>query len=80
MEWRCPAEFESAVALDEEAIAHFDQVLAVETSGEYYEGSLGGKGMCLAQLGRIDEAIATFEEALKIAEPFYEHHRQLALC
>ena len=72
-----------AEAYNQRAIAHFFQGRFAESVEDcrktldrnpYHTGALAGMGQCLIRLGRRDEAIQTFRQALKI-QPFNESLR-----
>jgi tetratricopeptide (TPR) repeat protein len=73
-----------AEAYNQRAIARFFQARFADSVEDcrrvlernpYHTGALGGMGQCLIQLGRQDEAIATFRRALKI-QPYNDTLRE----
>jgi tetratricopeptide (TPR) repeat protein len=66
-----------AHALEQQAAAAFDKILAVEPT---HAGALAGKAMCLAQLGRTREAATWFQRAADVEPQNPENYRQLGLC
>jgi len=76
-EHRRAGNFEKAQECDEVALRAFDQVLQADPT---HLPALGGKGVTLASLGRLPEAVTTFETAIELDPSFAENHRQLGLC
>jgi len=70
-------DYQEALVCHEEAVAAFDQVLAIEPD---HVGALGGKGMSLAQLGQTEEAAETFQRAIDCEPDHAESYRQFGLC
>ena len=73
-----------AEAYNQRAIAHFFQGRFAESVDDcrkalarnpYHTGALSGMGQCLLRLGRRDEAIQAFRQALKI-QPFNQSLRE----
>jgi tetratricopeptide (TPR) repeat protein len=76
-EWREQGAADQAAVFDQQAIAAFDKVLAIQPT---HSGALGGKALSLAQLGRTQEAVQCFQCAADAEPAFAEHHRQIGLC
>jgi tetratricopeptide (TPR) repeat protein len=76
-QWREQGAADQAGVFDQQAIAAFDKVLAIQPR---HSGALSGKALSLAQLGRTREALEWFRRAAEADPAFPEHQRQLGLC